>query len=333
MKKVGGKNRKKELVIYQAKNGEIKFRGDFNGETIWANKKQIGEIFDIDRSVVSRHIKNIFKDAELDTKVVCAKFAHTTEHGAIKGKTQTKELEFYNLDIILAVGYRTNSAKAIEFRKWATKTLKQHLTKGYTINPNMIDKNYQEFLSAVESVKKLLPNGDIIPAESILDLIKAFAGTWFSLESYDKDMFPEKGFTKKKIKVTAEELYAGVMEFKKELVKKREATELFAQEKKKESLEGILGNVLQKAFGREMYLTVEEKAAHLLYFVVKNHPFNDGNKRTGAFSFVWFLQKSGLNFRHKITPETLTALTLLVAESNPKDKDRMIGLVLFLLKK
>jgi len=323
----------KKLAIYQAKDGAIEFRGDLENETIWGTQKQIANLFNIDRSVVSRHINNIFKDKELNKKVVCAYFAHTTKHGAIKGKTQIQQVEFYNLDIVLAVGYRTNSAKAIEFRQWATKTLKEHITKGYTINPKIITKHYQEFLSAVEKVQKLLPKESIIPAKNILELIKIFANTWVSLESYDKDEFPQKGFTKKKVVLTAEELYEAVTQFKKTLIKKGQATELFAQEKCVKALEGILGNVLQSVFGKEVYPTVEEKATHLLYFVVKNHPFNDGNKRTGAFAFIWFLQKTGIKFENKINPEALTAITLLVAESNPKDKDRITGLILLLLKK
>ncbi len=314
----------KELVIYQAKNGEIKFRGDFDGETIWATQKQVAEIFEIDRSVVTKHINKIFKDEEIDEKSNVQKM-----HIA----NSDKPVKFYNLDIILAVGYRTNSAKAIGFRKWATKTLKQHITQGFTINPKTIENNYKDFLQAVESVQRLLPEENTIPTENILELIKAFAGTWFSLESYDEDKFPKKGFTKKKVKAGADELYTAVTQFKKELVKKKQATELFAQERKQKSLEGILGNILQSIFGKEVYPTVEEKAAHLLYFVVKDHPFSDGNKRTGAFSFIWFLQKSGIKFREKITPEALTAITLLVAESKPSEKDRIIGLILLLLKK
>lgn len=320
----------KKVAIYQAKNGAIEFRGDFDKETIWGTQKQIAEVFGIDRTVVTKHIKNIFKDRELDKKVVSAKFAHTTQHGAIKGKTQTNSVECYNLDIILAVGYRTNSAKAIEFRKWATKTLKQHLLQGYTINKKRIGENYEKFMQAVADVQELLPAENKIKSEDVLELIRAFAGTWFSLDAYDKDSFPDKGKSKKQVAFTAEELREALKELKKDLIKKKEATEIFGQERSKESVKGIVGNVFQSIFGKEAYPSVEEKAAHLLYFMVKNHPFTDGNKRSGAFSFVWFLRKSGL-LRASLTPEALTALTLLLAESNPKDKDKMIGLTLLLL--
>ncbi len=321
---------KRDVLIYQAKNGEIKFRGDFSGDTIWATQKQIAEVFGVNSQAITKHIGNIYKDKELVEKQTCSKM----EQVQIEGKNKVKRrLKFYNLDMIISIGYRINSKKATEFRIWATKTLKQHITKGYTINKKMIGKNYDDFMKAVESVQKLLPKNDLISNENVLELVKTFASTWFSLEVYDEGNFPKKGFTKKKVKVHADELYEVVSSFKKELIRRKQATDLFAQEKKNKSLEGILGNVFQAVFGSEVYPTIEEKSAHLLYFVVKNHPFNDGNKRTGAFCFVWFLRKAGLRFDGKITPEALTTLTLLITESKPKDKDRMIGLVLLLLKK
>lgn len=324
---------KKEIIIYQSKNGALEFRGDFKKETIWATQAQIADLFVIDRSVVTKHIKNIFSDEELDEKVVSANFAHTTPHGAIKGKTQTKDVTFYNLDIILAVGYRTNSGRAIQFRQWATKTLREHIIKGYTINKKRLAKNYDEFLQAVESVKKLLPAGRQVKAEDVLELVKMFASTWLSLDAYDKSSMPKSGSTKKQAKVTAEELANAIADLKQDLQQKKEATELFAQERQKDAIAGIVGNVFQSVFGRDAYETLEEKAAHLLYFFVKNHPFADGNKRSGAFAFVWFLNKTNLLRKDKITPEALTALTLLVAESKPNAKEQMVGLILLLLKK
>jgi prophage maintenance system killer protein len=186
-------------------------------------------------------------------------------------------------------------------------------------------------MEAVEKVQKLLPEGSIVQTEDVLELIKTFASTWFSLESYDENKLPGKGTTKKEVSIQADDLYNDVENLKKELIKQKQATEIFAQEKNPRSLEGILGNVLQSAFGDDMYPSVEGKAAHLLYFIVKNHPFTDGNKRTGAFAFVWFLSKTNIDFKNKITPQALTTITLLVAESNPKDKDRIIGLILLLL--
>jgi len=318
------------LIIYQAKNGEIRFRGDFEHNTVWGTQRQIAEVFGVERSVVTKHIKNIFEDKEVNKNSTCAIFAQVQKEGK---RFVERQVEFYNLDIILAVGYRANSAKAIEFRKWSSQILKQYIYKGYNINPKIIAKNYDQFIKAVDDIKLLLPKNNLVKTKDVLELIKNFSGAWLSLESYDEDRFPTSGTTKKKVKVQSEELYEAVASLKQELIRKKQATELFAQEKRTKNLEGILGNVLQNAFGREMYPTIEEKAVHLLYFVVKNHPFTDGNKRTGAFSFIWFLQRAGIKFQHKITPEALTVITLLVAESKPKDKDRIIGLLLMLLKK
>ncbi len=274
------------LIIYQSKSGKIEFRGDFKRKTIWASQKQIAEVFGVGRSVVTKHIRNIFKDKELDKKVVCAKFAHTTKHGALKDKTQTRIVEFYNLDIILAVGYRTNSARAIEFRKWATKVLKQHLIEGYTINKKRLAANYQKFMQALEDIKALLPAGNKLKAQDALELVNAFAATWFSLESYDKDKLPKSGATKKQVLFTAEELREALQELRQELISKKQATEIFGQERSDGSVQAIVGNVFQSFNKKDIYPTVEKKAAHLLYFMVKNHPFVDGNKRSGAFAFL-----------------------------------------------
>ena len=313
----------KEIVIYQNKSGKLEFRGDLERDTVWGTQKQIADLFSIDRTVATRHINKILKQGEVNEKSN-VHFLHIAN--------SDKPVKFYSLDIILAVGYRTNSSEAITFRKWATKTLRQHLLDGYTINKKRIGENYKKFSQAVEDIKKLSANNSSLKTDDVLELVKTFARAWFSLETYDKQTFPQKGFTRKDVEIQSEDLYASIATFKTELMKKGEATELFAQEKSKGSMGGIFGNVFQSVFGQDAYPSIEEKAAHLFYFTVKNHPFTDGNKRTGAFSFIWFLQKAGLRFQEKITPETLTALTLLIAESDPGEKDKMIGLVLLFLK-
>ncbi len=319
-------------IIYQWNNGEILLREDFNNETFWASQKDIANIFWIDRTVATRHISNIFKNGELDESVVCADFAHTTLHGAIPWKTQTKNIKHYNLDIILAVGYRTNSKQAISFRRWANSILKQYITQWYSINEKLLRENTQKFQEALEIISSLdsksikkLENSDV------LNLIQDYASTWLSLESYDKQLFPKTGINKTDIKVSSTQLLETIAKLKAELISKSEATELFAQEKKAWSIDGIIGNIFQSFDWQDLYPTLEEKAAHLLYFVVKNHAFTDGNKRSGAFSFIWFLQKSEYKNIEKINPETLTLITLLIAESDPRDKDKLIGLVLLLL--
>ncbi len=315
---------KKGVVVFQANNGAIELRGDLAKETIWATQAQIAEIFSIDRTVATKHIGNILKNKEVDAKSNVQKMhiANSDKPSAI-----------YSLDIILAVGYRANSARAIEFRQWATKTLRQHITKGYTLNPKVLKKNYTEFQKAIENIKQLLPAGSPIEYGSILELVSAFADTWLSLDAYDKDELSVKGSTKKSVTLTADELVTALLDFKKTLLKKGEATELFGNERARGSVAGIVGNVMQSFGSKPLYPTVEEKAAHLLYFLVKNHPFSDGNKRSGAFAFIWFLHRANILDRSKMTPPALTALTLLIAQSDPKTKEQMVKLVLQLLKK
>ena len=320
---------KNEIIIYQAKSGAIEFKGDFKKETLWASLQEIADLFETDKSGISRHIKNIYKTGELEQKSTVAKIATVQKEG---DREVERIIDFYNLDVILSVGYRVNSKKATVFRQWATKTLRQHILEGYTVNKKQLVKNYKAFMQTVEDVKKLLPVNGQLGAEDALELIKMFASTWFSLDAYDKESFPKIGATKKQVKITSESFAKALKKLKQELIAKKEASEFFAAERAEGNFVGIVGNVFQSFGGKDLYPTAEEKAAHLLYFLVKNHPFIDGNKRSGAFAFVWFLKKAGILDTNRLTPEALTALTLLVAESNPKDKDRMIGLVLMLLK-
>lgn len=316
--------KKDDTIIYQAKNWAIELRTDMQTEKIWATQAQIVELFWVDQSVVSRHIRNIFRDQEIDKESNMQKM-----HIA----NSDKPVALYSLDIILAIGYRTNSMVAISFRQWATKTLKKHITEGYTINPSRIEKNYDRFMKAMDEVKQLLPASSEMGAGDAIDLVKMFAGTWFSLDAYDKSTLPHVWLNRIQVEFTAEELGNAIAKLKTNLMEKWEATGLFAQEKQAGNLSGIVGNVMQSVFGEDAYPTIEEKAAHLLYFIIKNHPFNDGNKRSGAFAFIWLLQRAGILDISRLSPEALTALALLIAESNPKDKDRMIGLVLLVLER
>jgi len=317
-----------KLIIYQTNDGGIALKADAAQETVWATQRQLSEVFDVDVRTINEHVKNIFKTAELDESSTIRKFRIVQKEG---NRNVTRNIEHYNLDMIISVGYRVNSKTATKFRRWATETLKQHITQGYTINPNRIVKNYDTFLHAVEEVKALAEDNQQLQTDDVLALVTAFAHTWFSLESYDEDNLPTQGSSRSTIQLEASELYQAVDVLKQDLIDKEQATVLFAQEKNKGSLQGIIGNIYQSAFGEDVYPTLEEKAANLLYFIIKNHPFNDGNKRTAAFSFIWFLQKSGVDFKGKLTPEALTSITLLIAESNPSSKQRMIGLVILLL--
>lgn len=316
-----------EIVIYKDRDRGVVVEADIHDETIWLTQEQIATLFGTQRPAIGKHLGNIFKSAELSKNSVCS----ILEHTASDGKKYRKQ--FYNLDAIIAVGYRVNSKQATQFRIWATKVLKDHLVQGYTINRSRIAKNYDVFLKAVEQVKKLLPAGGEVDAQSALELMKLFANTWVSLDAYDKSVLPKNGATKKQVTIAAGDLENALGHMKQEMIAKNIASNLFGQERQKDSVAGIVGNVFQSFGGHDLYPSVEEKAAHLLYFMVKNHPFADGNKRSGAFAFVWFLNKARLLNTSRMTAEALTALTLLVAESNPRDKDRMVGLVLLLLKK
>lgn len=312
------------VIVYHAKNGAIELRGDVRAETVWATQAQIAEVFGVERSVVTKHINNLLKNGEISEKSNVQKM-----HIAKSDKPVT----LYSLDIILSVGYRTNSKRAIEFRKWATKTLHHHITKGYTLNPKVIKNNYAEFQKAIENIKRLLPAGSSIDHASVLELVSAFADTWLSLDAYDKDALQTKGATKKRVAITAEKLAGSIADFKAILIDKGEATDIFAVERSVGAISGIVGNVMQSFGGNDLYGTVEEKAAHLLYFIIKNHPFVDGNKRSGAYAFVWFLRQAKILDITRITPPALTALTLFIAESDPAHKEKMIRLVLQILKK
>ena len=318
---------KNKLIIYQAKSGAIELRGDFGKETIWATLDQIAVVFGRDKSVISRHLKNIFQEGELDRDSVVAKNATTAADGKIY------QVEYYNLDVIISAGYRVNSKTATQFRQWATKTLRQHITKGYTINPKVIKNNYAEFQKAIENIKHLLPAGTPINHADVLELVSLFADTWLSLDAYDRDALPKGKLTKKKVVLTAEKISGGLAQLKTELIHKSEATDIFGNERNAGSVAGIVGNVMQSIGGKDVYESAEEKAAHLLYFMVKNHPFTDGNKRSGAFAFVWFLQQANILDVSKLTPSALTALTILVASSDPKEKEKVVSLILNIIAK
>ena len=253
------KSGKKGVVVYQAKSGALELRGDFERETVWATQAQITQLFGVHRTVVLRHIQNIFKQGEIRQKSNVQKM-----HIA----NSDKPVVIYSLDIILAVGYRTNSARAIEFRTWATKTLRSYIVKGYAINKKRIAQNYAQFAGVVREVQKLLPAGSSMNAADAMELVQVFADTWLSLDAYDRGELPKGKLTKKKVQLTAEKFAASLSEFKRALQSRGEASELFGAERQAGSVAGIVGNVMQSFGGHEFYPTAEEKAAHLLYFMV-----------------------------------------------------------------
>lgn len=318
----------KELVIFTAGKKQVKLRGDFRNETLWATQAEMAEVFDVDVRTVNEHLKNIYNSEELTEQATIRKIRIVRQEGT---RSVARDVQHYNLDAIISVGYRVNSKTATKFRQWATSVLRQHITEGYTINRARIGENYDAFMAAVENLKALAPAHSNVDTESVLELVRLFADTWFSLDAYDKDALRPGKMTKKKVKLTTGELLESVAVLKQELIQKGEASENFAQERTRENVEGIIGNVMQGFGGKDVYPSVEEKAAHLLYFIIKNHPFVDGNKRTGAYAFVWYLQKARVLDTARLTPAALTSLTLLIAESDPSEKDKLIDLVLLLL--
>ncbi|WP_082680600.1 virulence protein RhuM/Fic/DOC family protein [Oceanivirga salmonicida] len=312
----------KELIIYKNGELEIPVKVEIDGDTVWLNRKDLSILFDRDIKTIGKHINNILKE-ELDNSVI-ANFATTATDG------KTYQIEHYNLDMIISLGYRVKSKRGIDFRKWATNILKEYMLKGYALNEKKLMDNKRAFLETLDNLNLLVNDNKLIKSSDILELIRSFSNTWFTLDRFDKSSFP-KVENSIDSNILVSELYKDIEILKNELIRKKEATIMFAQEKNKDALAGIFGNVFQSVFGQDVYPSVEEKAAHLLYFVVKNHPFNDGNKRSGAFSFIWLLNKFGYNFIDKINPQALSTLTLVIANSDPKEKDKMVGLVKLLL--
>ncbi len=313
-------------LVYQAQNGAIMLRQDVAADTIWATQAQMAQLFRVDIRTINEHIKNIFSSDELEDSVI-RKFRITASDG------KNYNTKHYNLDMVISVGYRVNSKTATEFRKWATKILKGYIAEGFVIDKKRVALHYDKFLDAVEKIKALsLGNESKIGHDVTMDLVGQFAKTWVSLDSYDKSELPVTGTNKSSIKVTADDLSSAIAKLKSDLIDKKQATEIFGSARDKNGLESIMGNIFQSFSGEDLYKSVEEKAAYLLYFIVKNHIFYDGNKRSGAFSFIWFLDKYKILDEDTINPNVLTTLTLLIAESEPSKKDQCIGLVLLLLK-
>lgn len=322
-----------EIKIYKAKNWLTEIQVRFENETIWLNQEQIANMFWVNRPAITKHINNIYKSWELKENSVCSILEHTANDWKIY---QTK---FYNLDMIISVWYRVNSLKATEFRIWATSVLKNYLVSGYSINQKRLqEKWFKELENTLNLVKKAISSWDIWKDEALwlLDIITKYTNTWLLLQKYDEANLEDAWKTKKlNYKLEAREALESLFELKKDLMKNWQATELFARERQNWWLEWIFWNIYQTFDWYELYETIEEKAANLLYFVVKDHPFSDWNKRSWAFLFILFLAKNNILFdenkERKINDRALVAITLLIAESDPRDKDIMVRLVINLV--
>ncbi len=273
---------KKELVIFETKDHAVKLEVPVNEETVWLNRQQMAELFDRDVKTIGKHINNAFLE-ELDKQVVVAKFATTTQHGAIENKTQTHMVEFYNLDVIISVGYRVKSKRGVEFRKWANSVLKQYILQGYAVNNHRI-------VQLGEVIKIMKRTEDSLDGKQILSVIEKYSDALDMLDSYDHQTMTRPKGNPATYTLDYEECMQVIsqMRFGNE-------SELFGREKD-DSFRGSIGNIYQSFGGQELYPSLEEKAAHLLYFVTKNHSFLDGNKRIAAAMFLYFLDKNGVLF-------------------------------------
>ena len=311
-----------EIILFE--NQKVKLEVNMRDDTVWLNTEQMATLFGRDRTVITRHINNIFKSQELSKKEVCAKFAHTTEHGALKDRTQTRELDFYNLDMIISVGYRVNSKQGIIFRKWATKVLKDYTIKGYAVNQKRLEY-LEKTIRLIDIANRIDDELENDQAREILRVIGDYSKALNLLDDYDHRTLQNISGTKDQRKITYEDCM--------ELIKKlrfNEESDLFAIERNN-GLASIINNIYQTFDGKEVYQSVEEKAVNFLYLIVKDHIFIDGNKRIAATLFIYFLNFYQILYKgdkQLIDNNTLTALTLLIAQSNPKEKDILVDLVM-----
>ena len=315
------------IVIYE--DGNVALHVEFDGETIWLRQDQIADIFGKSRTVVTKHINNILKDEEVDEKSNVQKM-----HIA----NSDKPVKFYSLDMILAVGYRTNSAKAIRFRQWATKILKQYLLDGYVLNQDKLRQTkLDELTQTLQLIQKSIESKELESdvSKGFVEIISNYARSWALLQGYDDQSLQEIISSKEqKFILDYDETKEAIEEFKKALMARGEATILFGQEKADE-LKGNLLNIYQTFGGIELLPSIEQKAANLLYYIIKGHPFNDGNKRIGAYLFILFLSKNKALCKRdgelKINDNALASLALLVATSHPEQKDIIIKLIMNIL--
>ena len=320
-----------EISIYETNSGSIEVR--LERETVWLSQEQMAALFDVQKAAVSKHLRNIFASGELERDSTVSKMETVQQEGK---RRIARQIEHFNLDAVISVGYRVNSTRATRFRQWATRILREHLTQGYTISRQRFEANARELEAALQLVRKAARSPELQAdmGRGLVDIVTRYAQTFVLLQRYDEGLLTEPPTTTGGTLFTVAEARAALAGLKADLIARGEASMLFAQERQ-EAFEALLGNLDQSVFGEPAYPSVESKAAHLLYFVIKNHPFADGNKRSGAFLFVDFLNRNGRLLDRTGQPVIndigLAALALLVAESNPSHKDTMIRLIMNML--
>ena len=313
-----------EIVLFETEDKEITLNVKVNQDTVWLNRNQMADLFGRDVKTIGKHINNAVRE-ELSDQVVVAKFATTTQHGAIEGKTQTHMTEYYNLDVIISVGYRVKSQRGIEFRRWANKVLKDYIIKGYAIN----DKRLEALQKTVEIQAKMLATAIEGDSDDVLKAVNLYTQALTLLDQYDHQSLEKPEGNKSIYRITYADCRTMV-----DRMEDSFKSDVFGVEKEPGKIEGILAAVYQDVFGGEVYPSLEEKAANLLYFMIKDHPFADGCKRIAASLFLEFLNRNNALFRdgHKVISDgALVAITLMIAESDPKEKDIMTTMVMNLL--
>ena len=322
-----------QIVIYKDENNAIQMEVRMAGEMIWLNRQQLATLFGRDYKTISKHINNALKE-ELADEVVVAKFANTTKHGAMEGKTQTHEKEYFNLEMVTSVGYRVKSKRGVQFRKWANKVLREYLVKGYVVNERIRKEQLGELRQLVQVASRAISNQKIektVESQDLLNVVVDYTYALDTLDNYDYERLTiDKTTKQEKFHAT----YDNAMEEIGRLRDKFGGSTLFGNEKD-DSFKSSIGQIYQTFGGDELYPSVEEKAAMLLYLVTKNHSFSDGNKRIAATLFLWFLNNNGILYREdgskRFADNTLVALTLMIAESKTEEKDVMVKVVVNLI--
>jgi len=323
-----------QIEIIQYEDGRAQVEVRLEKETLWLTQAQMAELFGKDVRTINEHIKNIYVEQELiNSEVTIRKFRIVRQEGT---RQVQRDIDHYNLDMVISVGYRVNSKKGTQFRIWATQRLREYLTKGYTLNKQRFEQNAQELEAAISLIKKAAQS-PAVTAESgtgLVEIVSRYTQTFLWLQRYDEGLLDEPQGQSGGALPTETEAKQSLANLKANLIERGEATELFAKERA-DGMSSILGNLDQSVFGEPAYASIESKAAHLLYFFVKNHPFTDGNKRSGAFLFVDFLHRNKRLLDESNQPVIndtgLAALTLLVAESAPEQKETLIRLIMNML--
>ena len=327
-----------EIVVFKPSQGNNEFEIILDGEhdTVWVTEQQLVELFGKARRTIGEHIRNIYKEGELEKESTWRNFRQVQKEGERKVK---RAVSAFNLDVVISVGYRVKSPVGIEFRKWATQRLKDYLVQGYAINSELLSKQGQKIIqleNQLDTLRERTFESQRVLTEGYLDIISKYSKSFELLNRYDSEDLQLDNLSKEIIYViNYDDVKKAIHQLKRELVQKGEAGELFGNEKD-DSFRGILGSISQTVFGELAYPTIEEQAAQLLYSVIKGHAFSDGNKRIGSFLFVWFLEQNSYHLDkrgiRKINENTLVALALAVAQSLPEQRDLMIKLIVNLIK-